>query len=325
MPKRNVRKVPRAILKRLDRIPGQSVVAACLRILPSAELRQGALKHFRVKLTDSGLSLPAEIVPPSGSGKYSEMNREGYVVVRRDLPKETHYHSVDTPNWGDPYYGTHSVDLPYEMYPRDYYGPELIPIAIDCRDREPGRDTYALTFRVEKVLDRGRREFMDELLKCLNLLQENVGLCGVERSGVQFEDYVETQRLAWEVLPPGTREEAVARVFGGKAPTDKERKQVEERYDFLMRLRPQKLVYGTSGFQRYFGGLLADDCVIFENIEYGNAIYIMFQDWEELSRRSRTELMSGRYGENFERVPHVRGWKGRVRDIVKAWREEDVE
>ena len=174
-----------------------------------------------------------------------------------------------------------------------------------------------VVFEVDQVLDRKDKHFDHDLLQCLNLLQENVGLCGVQASGATVADYLQTLKVSWEVLPPGTREEVLARLFRGKSPSAKETTDVGERYDFLMSLRPAKLIYGTSGLERYFGGLIREDLVVFENIQYGNAIYIMFENWKELSQRTRTELLSGRYGNNFERVMHGSGWKGTVKGIIK--------
>src|ERR1700676_3414722 len=319
MAKKNLRTIPPPIRARLERLPDRNVVAAVLRVIPASNLRAGTLGHLGVELTEAGLIVPSDpIVPPEESGKYSDWNRNGREVIRKDLPKETHYHSVETPNWGDRSYGTHDVDLPYKKYPRDFYAPILATISIACADPRPGREQYGLTFRVDRVLDRQSEDFEADLLAVLNLLQENVGACGVEPSGVQLEDYLRTFALAWEVLPPGTREEAVARLFTNRAPSAAERTVVEARYDFLMSLSPQRLVYGTSGFQRYFGALLADDLVVFENIEYGNAIYVMFGDWQTLSQRSRTELLSGRFGDSFERILHIEGWEQRVRQAIAA-------
>ena len=50
----------------------------------------------------------------------------------------------------------------------------------------------------------------------------------------------------------------------------------------------------------------------------------MFDDWEKLSKKTRTELLSGRFGHNFERVLHTSGWKGRVRTIVTNRRSNTV-
>lgn len=76
-----------------------------------------------------------------------------------------------------------------------------------------------------------------------------------------------------------------------------------------------KLVETTNEFRRYFGAQFAHDLVAFENIEYGNAIYVMFDDWEELSKKSRTELLSSRI-HNFKRIPHTITWKRRLRQLI---------
>lgn len=43
----------------------------------------------------------------------------------------------------------------------------------------------------------------------------------------------------------------------------------------------------------------------------------MFSNWKSLSKRTRIELLSGRYGNDFERVVHISGWKGKVKAIVE--------
>jgi hypothetical protein len=42
----------------------------------------------------------------------------------------------------------------------------------------------------------------------------------------------------------------------------------------------------------------------------------VFDSWQEL-QKSRIDLMSGRISQAFERVPHTKGWKGKVRSIVE--------
>lgn len=317
MAKKNVRLIPPLIRAKLREFGKASIVAGCSRTFSAEALTRGALVHLGVTLSGGTLSYPKSVLPSEDGGKYSDRNVNGEEIVRRDLPIETHYRSVETPNWGDSYYGTHTVDLPYQKYPRDFIAPDMTEIEISVIDDRKGRNEYVFVFRVARVLDPKSRRFEDDLLEDLNLLQENVGSCGVQKSDATVSDYVKTLRVSWEVLPPGTREEAVERVFRGKTPSPEERAAVEDRYDFLRSLKPEKLVYGTSGLQRYFGGLIRDDLVVFENIEYGNAIYIMFENWQDLSKRTRTELLSGRFGNNFERVMHASGWKGTVRKIIK--------
>lgn len=316
MAKKNLRLIPLSVRNQLKRLEERHMVAAYSRAYTNTELSSGVLKHLGVILSSDGLSVPDSIVPPAASGKYSDKNVNGYEIIRRDLPKETHYNSVETPNWGDPYNGTHTVDLPYEKYPRDAVGPRLTPVKITANSQKADQSSYLLIFEVDQILDRRDPNFDADLLECLNLLQENVGGCGVHKAGATVAEYLATTSVAWEILPPGTREEAVARIFRGREPTDQQKSVVGERYDFLMGLHPKQLIYGTSGLQRYFGALLDERLVVFENVEYGNAIYIMFNDWKELSKRTRTELLSGRYGKNFERVQHGSGWQDNARAII---------
>jgi hypothetical protein len=317
MSKKNLRLIPKSIRSRLVSFKGQPIVAAGSKVYSATELEAGVLKHLGVELANGELSSKESIVPPEESGKYSYRNVNGEEIIRRDLSKETHYNAVESPNWGDSYNGTHTVYLPYEKYPRDFIGPRFTQIKISASNPQNDRAHYAIVFEVDRVLDQKNEDFQDDILECLNLLQENVGFCGVQLSGATLAEHLQTLRVSWEVLPPGTREETLLRVFGGKSPSPKEKAEVEERYDFLMSLRPEKLVYGTSGLERYFGALIQDDLIVFENVQYGNAIYVMFEDWKELSQRTRTELLSGRYGKNFQRITHGKGWKGVVKAIIK--------
>ena len=65
-----------------------------------------------------------------------------------------------------------------------------------------------------------------------------------------------------------------------------------------------------------------DDFVVFENIRYGNAIYVMFEGWESLSRKSRIDLLKGSR-EGFERIEHRDGWEGRsASTMLEHYRRE---
>lgn len=322
MVKKNIRKIPAKVTRRLEHIEGDNIVAAYLGSYSAEELRAGRFNHLGITLNEDGLVCPSSVLPPQESGKYSDRNINGHEIRRDDLPKERHYNSVDSPNWGDSAYGYHTVYLPYDRYPRDFIAPRGSSIRISCPNPQAGSDVYSIGFEVDWVLGRTDPEFETHLLEALNLLQENVGACGVEKAGTSVAEYENSLTVSWEILPPGTKEEAVTRIFRGRTPTEKERTSVEERYDFLKKLNPEKFVYGSSGFQRYFGALLQDDLVVFENVEYGNAVYVMFEGWADLSQRSRTELLSGRYGNNFERVLHTKGWKGRVKKIVEDHQSE---
>jgi hypothetical protein len=248
--RKSFRKIPPAVKNRLRGLKSQSVIAGCSKSYTAEELFAGKLKHLGVELSTKGLSIPTSVIPPEISGKYSERNINGYEVIRRDLPKETHYNSFESPDWGDWSNGSHTVNLPYEKYPRDSYAPRLAQIRISSPSQAPNQPKYILVFEVDRVLDRNDKTFNTDLLESINLLQENVGASGVQESGATIADYLKSIIVSWEILPPGTKEETIARVLGKKTTTPEERSAVEERYDFLMGLKPKNLIYGFSGVLR---------------------------------------------------------------------------
>lgn len=312
------RKIPPHVRRKLARIDGDYIVAGCLAVIKSADILEGGLSHIEITIDESGLHYQQEILPPGSQGKYSSRNTNGWVETRYDWPKENYTVSLEAPNWHGS--GTHTVFQTRERFPKLHHAPTFSAIRIDCPDSSPRRDCYTLKCEVSDVLDRNAPDFEDRLLACLNLLQENVGVSDVAKPNATFTDYARSLRVGWEVLPPGTKEEAIQQVFGARVPTLQQRSKVEDRYDFLISFEPQTMIYGRSGFQRYFGAQLKDDIVLFENVEYGNAFYVMFEDWEKLSQKSRLELLSGRYGQGFERVVHTGNWKVRVLKIVQIHR-----
>lgn len=322
MAKKNINKIPQDLLKKIKGIEEREVIVGCAVKFKAEDLFAGKLKHLGIILTDEGLKIPSSIIPSASRGKYSDKNINGEEITRKDLPKETHYNSIESPNWGDSYNGTHTVELPYKKYPRDFYPPRELEILMTCKDTRPKLPSYIIAFQIQEVLDRNDKNFDKYLFGNLNLLQENVGAYGVESASMALADYEKSLHVSWEILPHGTLGETIERVFQGKTPTSKEKEVTTERYNFFLTLKPKSLVFGQSGFRRYFGALLEEDLVVFENIEYGNAIYILFDNWEEMSKLSRLDLLSGKFGISFERVIHTGDWKKEVKTIVTDRRKK---
>jgi hypothetical protein len=320
--KKNVRKIPRAVRNKLQRIAELDIVVGCACKFSAAEIRDGALSHLGIRLAPAGLQYPERIVPPADQGKYSRRNVDGWEQPRYDLPLETGYHAAEAPNWGDSYYGTHTVSLPHKVRPKDFHPPRELELVLHCANPDPEQDAFVLAARVDEVLAQSALDFEDRLLEDLNLLQENLGACGVQPADTSLADYARTLHLAWDILPPGSRDEALQRLFRGRRPTQQQQDTAASRYDFFESLNPRQIIVGTSGFRRYFGALLEDNLVVFENIQYGNAIYVMYENWQELSQRSRIELLSGRLGDRFDRVTHREGWQAEVRLLVQARRQK---
>jgi hypothetical protein len=150
------------------------------------------------------------------------------------------------------------------------------------------------------------------------LLQENVGSVDVFLSSASRAEYLANLHVEWELLPVGSRESLVARVTARmpRGITEEVRARIQARVDLLHQLHPMRFVQGSSGFNRYFGALFRDDLVVFENLTYGNAAYVLYGNWQELSQRSRLDLLAG-HGGDFDRVIHRAGWQEKLTRLLR--------
>lgn len=315
--KRNIKKIPARIQGRLTAIEGDVTVAVVKKI-PFAAIESGQYAHVGLIPGESLNATPRSVLPDQRQGRYSKLNRFGWVAVFRNRPKIWRTYSWETPNWGDSSKGYHTVDMDRQVYQRELHGPPLLEVHAEILGQEEGKDgpLFVVRFAVDEVLSPGEPGFPARLFFNLNLLQENIGVCDVFPSASTHQDYLQSVYVHWEILPPGSRETQVNTILGSNSRlTPQERKAFEERFDFLMSLKPVRTILGTSGFRRYFGAQFADDLVVFENVEYGNALYVMFSAWEELSRRSRAELLSAP-SDGFVRIVHYRKWKTQLLRVL---------
>ena len=313
--KKNIRKIPDFIRKKLSTIDGDKIVPCYLLKADRELILAGKFIHLAICFEGERLSYPEELLPDPSQGKFSRWNVHGREVKRRDLPMEPFYIYIDAPNWGDYGNGTHTVTFLKWRYPVDYLPPRHIALRIQLLNEEAA-DRFLFGIVTSDVLSKGAEDFEERLFFALNLLQENLGGCDVAPSELNREDYL-SHVVEWEILPFGNRDRVVKLLSEGQRDPVHARKTVEERYDFFVSLGARQMIYGTSGLQRYFGAKIEEDLVVFENLRYGNAVYIMYEDWEMLSQRSRTDLLSGRLGHNFDRIVHSGAWQNKVRRIVQ--------
>lgn len=319
--RRNLRKIPGDVMTRIDEIASVDIVATSVLKIPESAIQKGQYQHLGIGWENGGLSISkSTIIPSSQMGKYSYRNRYGYVIIFKHRPMINRAYSWEVPNFGEWSKGSHSVDRDRRVYQRKHISPSLHLITIELLGEEIKSERYfILKFGIDEVLDKRDPDFFDKLKFNLNLLQENIGHCGVYASDAKSSEYLQTLYVSWEILPPGDREGNIVRILGDvqDGNSSYQRRQFVERYDYLVSLKPQKLIRGVNSFRRYFGVLFADDLVIFENVEYGNAIYVMSKNWEALSKLSRIELLSG-YNSDVIRIPHIgTKWKEQVKDVIQ--------
>jgi hypothetical protein len=126
--------------------------------------------------------------------------------------------------------------------------------------------------------------------------------------------------LGWEIFPPGTVDEVV-RLFskGIKGNGGQDERILRERVEAFAALEPESYIRGVGGFDRYIGAKFSEELVVFENMRYGNALYILYEKWDEISKRSRIDLLR-ETGAHFDRIIHAPGWREQLDETIRRER-----
>jgi hypothetical protein len=316
MPK-NFRRIPPEILSRLRTFALDDVIVACAKRIRSGDIEK--YSHLGLGIANGVLVTPSPAIPNPAAGKYSTYNVEGKDIVRKDLPKTTKTFSFYAPNWGSS--GTHLVSHTREVYQREFIPPKGVGLSVTLIEKQA--DTWIVKFAIDQVIDRNAPDFENDLLYNLNILQEQVAAADVFESAATLADYSATVRVDWELLPVGQigSRELADRLVNTKAATDAQKETILSRLQTFEKMKPTHFISGTSGFARYFGAMYGDDFVVFENIRYGNAMYVMFEDWQTLSQKSRIDLLkTDRQG--FERIEHRGNWEDQLEAMLEHYRRE---
>lgn len=320
--KRSLRKLPLGILERVASFAGNDCRVACVRKVTQQEIESGIYAHIGLSWDGERPTFLESFLPSPANGRASNINVNGLTIVHTDLPKTSKTFEILSPDWGDWSRGSHIVSWERDVYQRRYEPPRELGIQVELMGEDVGAQAYVFRFSVDEVLDRSAPDFTRRLLSNINLLQENVGGHGIFPSAATAADYLGSLYVSWEILPPGEREDTIARILrGAKSDDPRVHERLVQRYDFLSKLRPLQFIQGTNGFRHYFGAQFAPDLVVFENVEYGNAIYVMFEDWETLSRKSRTELLA-QHPDQVVRIRHTAHWRQRLSDLIRSERRK---
>lgn len=256
-----------------------------------------------------------ERILPTAIGPVTRANAEGVLVVHKDEAKETAYRQVEwtREQWRGRYTEqvTDVVDIPYMRYPRTLVPPigtELAIAASRVGDRVVITDPIDVTAENEV-----------EILRRVNLLGELFGAAELLTSDLEQFTRVKYRRLNWEVLPAGEApwprvRQAAEIVLAARAPGSAV--PVLRRLELLTKEHePDLVAVGRAGFAGYFVfGFQQRGIHVLESLEYGNATYVLGDDWAELSQLTKAEIL--REDLHLARVVHRQGWERRIQDAL---------
>lgn len=319
--KGNFLKVPPKIRSDLDKIVGDLIVVAAVKKIPVADITAGLYSHLglNIDLLDDKVVAEGAVQPPADAGKWSFRNARGWDRKRTDLPMVPKTYVFETPNFGDAStYGTHMHVMTRDVHQHQIFEPQGMEIEPTILSDTTG-DSVLVKFALTPFLSRGQPEFELMLLWSLNILQENTGITGVFASTATKEDFVGTIQLDWDVFPPGTIDQVVAWFTSKPSAAIRAAdfdKHLRDRTAAFSKLQPEAYIRGSGQFGSYFGAKFADDLVVFENLRYGNALYILYEDWGDISKRSRLDLLRD-HDAKFDRIIHTDDWQMRFKELIR--------
>lgn len=321
--KKNFRKIPTSILQKIEEFENDFIVATVLN-LTEADLEKPLFSDLNFKIEEGQISYTTEFVPNSLKGTYSRRNIDGYRIYLPNSPKiYKRYYAGERAIFGDFLKGTFSLYIPRMVRAYENIAPKEISLLVELLETRLENNIihYIVKISTSQVLNRKIANFDNELFFNVNLLQENIGSVDVYNSSTTFDEFVRTLHVEWELLPPGEADEDLNRITRNLRNITQQRlHEISDRSRFLREQNPLYNIYGKSGMLRYFGAKFSENLVVFENADYGNALYILFENWEELSRLSRLEIQT-RPSDQYIRVRHTGNWKKKVADIILAKRD----
>lgn len=304
-------RLSKTVQSELQCITGDRVVVAVVLVVRLADV--GAYADLGLHVEKGRIEARGPVLLPPSSGVYARRNLDGWDEKRTDLPKELRNVSTCAPSWNSGSY--HLVTREIEAYPIERHPARLLTISTTVL--EPLADAALVRFRVDQPLLRTDVAFAADLRFNLRLLNEAVGEAHVFDADLSDEEFASMQHVDWELLPPGSTDRVLAYLASRNSIDPEKLKVAQERLSVLDRLGHDGFIVGKGRFARYFGARFGDRLVVLENLEYGNALYMFKENWEQLTQLSRTELIKRR-DSSVHRVPHLPGWQSAVRKLVRS-------
>lgn len=254
-----------------------------------------------------------ETVLPTPQGPVSQYNAEGKYIKHKDQPKEIAYRQMEWTwiEWHGPDEVEQSdiVDVPYERYPRTFLPPPSIELSI------------VTNAQGERLVVSPPYEYGTDneiMIHVINLFLELFGQCHVLTEDLNEIILAEVRRLNWRILPPGRRpwaelrsqvEEVIKQQPRGNQPV------IMKRLETINNYGPEFVAIGQAGFNGYLiFGFPAHKLYVLESTQVNNATYVFAEDWEELSRKTKAEILNHDLQE--DRIIHRKTWFYRVRTLL---------
>lgn len=274
-------------------------------------------KDFRIRAnTDSkellerigfnDLSIGKSIVPLE-IDTITRFNRNGKEIIAIPKEKEVVVHNVEynIKDWhGNPKSGDY--DRQYKRYKRVFIAAPMEKVSItDIKE-----NIYTISSDILNITMGN-----DKIKTYINILLEIFGY--VELVDEQDEPFITSKRVSWKILPPGDYpweefSKSIQPVI--RRTNDEDLREIKDRYEFIKSLKPNAIFTGEDGFMGYYIAEFGDNIYICDSVFLNNAIYILGNDWENISKMTKKEIINGSYAK--ARIIHSGDWKKQILKYV---------
>lgn len=262
-------------------------------------------------------SIGDTVLPSSKIGPISLYNAEGKYIPQKHLPKETAYREMEW-HWEEyngPYDRTprsRIVDVPYKRYPRKFLSPPSIELSLL-------NDVNGNVLVTSPEMDYDNKD-AETIKHTINLFLELFGECDILYRDLTAIIKSPSRKLNWTILPPGIRpwielEEILKPILDelpkGNKPVVRNKLRIINQYG------PNFTATGQGGFRGYIiFGFEQKGIFVCESIYYGNATYLFDENWEELSKKTKAEILNNDL--QLDRIIHrASTWKRQITKWLK--------
>lgn len=271
------------------------------------------LQNNETRVNRVGFSSQREVgerILPNVIGPISRFNANGKFIIRRDLPKEEFYieREWEWRDWGDnSHYSI--VYIRRERFPRDFIRQPAEELTID--------NYLGNTIIVSRRLVRTSQN-LEEIRHIVNLFLEYFGECDIIRENYEPIISNNVVRLNWKLLPQGEYPwERVQQATRQRLQreTQNRRAIIENNLEIISSHNPNFVAIGQGGFNDYIVFGFQDRSIyILESIRSGNATYIFNNNWEELSRLTKAEILNNNLQQ--DRILHTPSWEAQINRML---------
>lgn len=277
------------------------------------------IDRFKPKLENMGFTETMEVgesVLPLSKGPVSRFNALGGYIKHTNRPKETVTYQREH-EWTE-WHGrqrvrrTGYVDFSVERYPRTFIEPPSIELTISAAS-----DGTKLIISPTIEFNESNEEIIKHTI---NLFLENFNECTIYTEDLDNIIQAPIKRLNWKVLPTGSMPWPT--LYNEIHPMLRNIKKlikpvIEWRISTLHSYNPDFVAIGQAGFRGYIGfGFESKDICIFESIYHGNATYVFDKDWKELSKKTKSEILS--HNLQKYRIIHNKEWRRKIHNLMTS-------